>query len=111
MSSPAAARRTRPLWPLWLVEGATYLAQGLIWRAVVRAAGLRLSVGTAYRLSLVIEAASVFTLHSAGLAVPVALSATLLFRALSFWLPMAPGAWLARGIMREGTALPGMGRA
>jgi Mg2+-importing ATPase len=44
----------------------------------------------------VFEAASVLTLTSIGVTVPVALAATLLFRGLSFWLPMLPGAWLAR---------------
>lgn len=44
----------------------------------------------------IFEAASVLTLSSVGVAVPVALAATLLFRGLSFWLPMLPGAWLAR---------------
>ncbi|HEU5170006.1 MAG TPA: magnesium-translocating P-type ATPase [Gemmatimonadales bacterium] len=42
------------------------------------------------------EAASVLTLRMAGVALPVALSATLLFRALSFWLPMLPGLWFSR---------------
>ena len=38
-----------------------------------------------------------------ALVVPVsaALAATLLFRALSFWLPMAPGWWVARGELRR----------
>jgi hypothetical protein len=31
-----------------------------------------------------------------GVALPVALSATLLFRGLSFWLPMVPGYWFSR---------------
>jgi Mg2+-importing ATPase len=42
------------------------------------------------------EAALVVTLHWAGVDVAVALSATLLFRGLTFWLPMLPGLWLAR---------------
>src|SRR5262249_25758074 len=42
------------------------------------------------------EAASVFTLRMAGVDLAAALSATLLFRGLSFWLPLAPGLWLAR---------------
>jgi Mg2+-importing ATPase len=42
------------------------------------------------------EAASIFTLHAAGIEVPVALAATLLFRGFTFWLPMLPGLWLAR---------------
>ena len=42
------------------------------------------------------EAASVAALTLAGIPVPVALSATLLFRGLSFWLPMLPGLAFAR---------------
>jgi Mg2+-importing ATPase len=45
----------------------------------------------------VFEAASVVTLKLAGVAVPVALAATLLFRGLSFWLPMVPGLVFSRG--------------
>lgn len=45
----------------------------------------------------VFEAASVVTLKLAGVAVPVALAATLLFRGLSFWLPMVPGLIFSRG--------------
>lgn len=45
------------------------------------------------------EAASVVTLHFIGVSTPVALTGTLLFRGLSFWLPMAPGLWLARRAM------------
>jgi hypothetical protein len=44
------------------------------------------------------EAASVWTLRSMGVAVPVALASTLLLRALSFWLPMVPGLWISRRI-------------
>ncbi len=42
------------------------------------------------------ETSSVLTLQLAGIPLPVALSATLLFRGLSFWLPMVPGLWLSR---------------
>ncbi|HEX8594541.1 MAG TPA: magnesium-translocating P-type ATPase [Pseudomonas sp.] len=42
------------------------------------------------------EAAAVVTLHGYGVDIAVALSATLLFRGLTFWLPMLPGMWLAR---------------
>ncbi|HEX2495170.1 MAG TPA: magnesium-translocating P-type ATPase [Steroidobacter sp.] len=42
------------------------------------------------------EASSVLTLGFVGVPLPAALSATLLFRGLSFWLPMLPGAWLSR---------------
>jgi Mg2+-importing ATPase len=41
------------------------------------------------------ETSSVLTLQLAGIPLPVALSATLLFRGLSFWLPMIPGMWLS----------------
>jgi uncharacterized protein (TIRG00374 family) len=44
------------------------------------------------------EATSVVTLRMVGVAIPVALSATLLFRGLTFWLPMLPGFWLSRKI-------------
>jgi Mg2+-importing ATPase len=46
------------------------------------------------------EAASIFTLRMIGLRFSVALSATLLFRGLSFWLPMLPGLWLSRVVTR-----------
>ena len=42
------------------------------------------------------EATSVWTLHMLGVSVPVGLAATLLFRGLSFWLPMLPGWWVSR---------------
>ncbi|MHB8872560.1 MAG: lysylphosphatidylglycerol synthase transmembrane domain-containing protein [Myxococcaceae bacterium] len=48
----------------------------------------------------VFEAASVVTLKLVGVAVPVGLAATLLFRGLSFWLPMAPGLVFSRGASR-----------
>ncbi|HEX6838432.1 MAG TPA: lysylphosphatidylglycerol synthase transmembrane domain-containing protein [Polyangia bacterium] len=46
------------------------------------------------------EASSVLTLKMIGVGLPVALSATLLFRGLSFWLPMLPGMWCSRRAMR-----------
>ncbi|PZW64697.1 Mg2+-importing ATPase [Pseudomonas sp. URMO17WK12:I6] len=49
------------------------------------------------------EAAAVVTLHWIGVNIAVALSATLLFRGLTFWLPMLPGLWLAH---REWHATP-----
>lgn len=42
------------------------------------------------------EAASVATLHLVGTPVAAALAATLLFRGLSFWLPLVPGMLMAR---------------
>lgn len=52
------------------------------------------------------EAALFTTLSWAGISVPVALSATLLFRGLSFWLPMLPGLLLARGAVKGTAAIP-----
>ena len=46
------------------------------------------------------EAASVFTLRLVGISMSVALSATLIFRGLSFWIPMLPGLWSSRRIMK-----------
>ena len=42
------------------------------------------------------EATSVLTLKLVGVPLAAALSATLLFRGLSFWLPMLPGLWFSR---------------
>lgn len=50
------------------------------------------------------EASSVLTLKLVGVAVPVALSATLLFRGLSFWLPLVPGLWYSRHAVVPGAA-------
>jgi Mg2+-importing ATPase len=46
------------------------------------------------------EAASVLTLRLAGISLSVALSATLIFRGLTFWIPMLPGLWSSRRIMK-----------
>src|SRR5512140_399826 len=48
----------------------------------------------------IFEAVSVATLHLSGVPVAAGLAATLLFRGLSFWLPMAPGLILARRLAR-----------
>jgi uncharacterized protein (TIRG00374 family) len=42
------------------------------------------------------EATSVWTLRMAGVPIATGLAATLLFRGLSFWLPMLPGYWFSR---------------
>lgn len=47
----------------------------------------------------IFEAAAVTSLHWAGVSLPVALSATLLFRGLSFWLPMLPGMLVSRAML------------
>lgn len=48
------------------------------------------------------EATSVVTLHAVGVGIETALSATLMFRALSFWLPMLPGLWFSRRVTTKG---------
>ncbi|WAM22907.1 magnesium-translocating P-type ATPase [Myxococcus sp. NMCA1] len=53
------------------------------------------------------EAASVITLRMVGVPIAVALAATLLFRGLSFWLPMLPGLWLSRRELGPPRAPPG----
>ena len=52
------------------------------------------------------EATSVLTLRMIGVAIPVALSATLLFRGLTFWLPMLPGLWLSKNIALDRRQTP-----
>jgi Mg2+-importing ATPase len=52
------------------------------------------------------EAVSVVTLKMVAVPIPVALSATLLFRALTFWLPMLPGMWCSRRVARHVSASP-----
>lgn len=47
------------------------------------------------------EAASVLTLRMANISLAVALAATLLFRGLSFWLPLIPGLVFSRRAMRN----------
>jgi Mg2+-importing ATPase len=50
------------------------------------------------------EAAAVLTLNLVGVSIPVALAATLIFRGLSFWLPMLPGLWFSRGVLTNAPA-------
>lgn len=47
------------------------------------------------------EGAAVISLHSLGVSIAVALTATLLFRALSFWLPMPLGFYWYQRVGRE----------
>ena len=49
------------------------------------------------------EAASVSALALTGMPVPVGLSATLMFRGLSFWLPMVPGLAFSRRLTETST--------
>lgn len=47
------------------------------------------------------EATAVLMLRMAGLSVPAGLSAALLFRGLSFFLPMAPGLWFSHRLGQQ----------
>ncbi|WP_395748574.1 YbhN family protein [Prosthecobacter sp.] len=49
------------------------------------------------------ETASVMSLRSIGMPLSVGLSATLLFRGLSFWLPMIPGLVCSRRLLDQGS--------
>ena len=95
---------------IFLLDAAT------IWVAA-RALGVTASVGGVFSSFMVsnlfrtigvlpgglgtFETASVMSLRSIGLPLPVGLSATLLFRGLSFWLPMIPGLVCLRRLLRR----------
>ncbi|MDH0747194.1 magnesium-translocating P-type ATPase [Pseudomonas sp. GD03842] len=82
------------LWLLVLALGVSAPALGLfagfMVASVVRSVGIMPGGLGAF------EGVLVVTLHWAGVDLAVALSATLLFRGLTFWLPMVPGLWMAR---------------
>jgi len=46
------------------------------------------------------EASSVLLLHAAGIPLEPALTATLLLRGFTLWLPMLPGLWISRHALR-----------
>ena len=56
------------------------------------------------------EATSVLTLKMFGASVALGLSATLLFRGLSYWLPMLPGMYFARKLTKKKAGARGEGR-
>jgi Mg2+-importing ATPase len=82
------------LWLLVLALGVSAPALGLfagfMVASVVRSVGIMPGGLGAFEATLVV------TLHWVGVDLAMALSATLLFRGLTFWLPMVPGLWLAR---------------
>jgi hypothetical protein len=49
-----------------------------------------------------VEAAYIAGLTSAGVSAPISVSATLLFRLLTFWLPTIPGYWCFNWLQRVG---------
>ena len=99
------------LWRITLLELAIILLDSATLWVLVRALGVSappLGLFAGFMLASVLrsigivpgglgafEAAAVVTLHWVGVSIAVALSATLLFRGLTFWLPMLPGLWLA----------------
>lgn len=100
---------------IFLLDSAT------IWVAA-RALGVSASVGGVFASFMVsnlfrtigiipgglgtFETASVMALKSIGMPLSVGLSATLLFRGLSFWLPMLPGVVCSRRLLRKQPAAP-----
>lgn len=111
-----------------LVRGTRVLADTMLWQiaivvldastmwVLIRALGTTASPGGVFAAFMVaslfrtmgivpgglgtFEATSVLMLRRMDVDLAVALSATLLFRGLSFWLPMLPGYWLSRRITR-----------
>jgi Mg2+-importing ATPase len=111
-----------------LVRGTRVLADTMLWQiaivvldaatmwVLIRALGTTASPGGVFAAFMVaslfrtmgivpgglgtFEATSVLMLRRMDVDLAVALSATLLFRGLSFWLPMLPGYWLSRRIAR-----------
>lgn len=110
------------LWRITLLELAIILLDSATLWVLVRALGLSappLGLFAGFMLASVLrsigivpgglgafEAAAVVTLHWVGVNVAVALSATLLFRGLTFWLPMLPGLWLAHREWHSTTTKP-----
>jgi Mg2+-importing ATPase len=95
---------TATMWTLVRALGATASPTGVF--ASFMVASLFRTMGIVPGGLGTFEATSVLTLHMIGVNLAVALSATLLFRGLSFWLPMLPGYWCSRravsgGMMRS----------
>jgi uncharacterized protein (TIRG00374 family) len=82
------------LWTLIRALGATASASGVF--ASLMIASLFRTMGIVPGGLGTFEATSVLMLRMVGVDIAVALSATLLFRGLSFWLPMLPGYWFSR---------------
>jgi len=105
------------LWAATLWQIGIHLADAATIWALLLAVGTRLSpppVYVAFMLASLartvgivpgglgtFEAVSITVLRAGGAPVSAALAATLLFRALSFWLPMVPGWWVARGELQR----------
>lgn len=115
-ADPRLAHRGDLLWTATVYQALNILLDAATLWVVFAALGLRppfaavftsLALSNVFRMVGVLpgglgtfEAASVVALRLAGIQLSAALSAVLLFRLLSFWLPMLPGWWLARGALR-----------
>jgi P-type Mg2+ transporter len=82
------------VWVLIRALGATASAGGVF--ASFMVASLFRTMGIVPGGLGTFEASAVLMLRMMGVDLAVALSATLLFRGLSFWLPMLPGYWFSR---------------
>jgi Mg2+-importing ATPase len=89
-----------------LVRGVRVIVDTTLWQAaiVVLAAFM---VASLFRTMGIVpgglgtfEATSVLMLRMTHVDLAAALSATLLFRGLSFWLPMLPGYWFSRRVVK-----------
>jgi Mg2+-importing ATPase len=121
-ANPALTRSPRLLTEATLWQMAIFLLDAATIWVLIRAVGVTApgaAVFASFMISSVFrtvgvvpgglgtyEAMSVLTLRMVGVSIPVALSATLIFRGLSFWLPMLPGLWFSRRVMTGTRDLP-----
>ncbi len=111
-ASPAVARDMRLFLVSWGLELAIFLLDAMTLWAVLFAVGFPAHPGPVFASFMLsslartigilpgglgtFEAVSVATLGLMGVPIAAALAATLLFRGLSFWLPLVPGLILSR---------------
>jgi Mg2+-importing ATPase len=112
---PESFRQKRVMFQAFSIHTMTFLLDAATIWVAARALGVAASPGGVFVSFMVsslfrtvgimpgglgtFEAASVMSLKSIGLPLPVGLSATLLFRGLSFWLPMIPGLICSRRLL------------
>ncbi len=94
---------TATIWALILALGGSSPAWGVFVSFMIST--LSRLIGVAPGGLGAFEAASVLTLRVIGTPIPVALAATLLFRGMSFWLPLLPGVLFSRRYMTRPAAL------
>jgi Mg2+-importing ATPase len=116
-SDPALVRNRRVLFAACAYQAAIMLLDAATVWALIHALGHRsppVAVFSCFMISNLFrtlgvlpgglgtfETSSVLTLQLIGVPLPISLSATLLFRGLSFWLPMVPGIYLARRMFAQ----------